>query len=126
MSIQNVNIGKLHALNGCLNCFFNVFFVKSSFRIYLRISALLNFGGNNDWLPLNFKVFEDLSKGSLALSFLIDFCSVEMIDSNFETLSDDIFVLLVSLRSGIDDFSKSDSGYFESWIAKIHVLHLWC
>ena len=83
-----------------------MFSVGRTRTVSFRIGSRVDFGGNDDVLARDLEVFEDFSEGLFTSTHIVDLCSVEIVDTVLEAARDDVFVLLVVFRFGVDSITE--------------------
>ena len=79
-----------------------MFSVGRSRTVSFGIGSRVDFGGNHDVLAGDLDIFEDLSEGLFTGAHIVDLGSVKIVDTVLEAARDDVFVLLVVFRFGVE------------------------
>ena len=83
-----------------------MFSVGRTRTVSFRIGSRVDFGGNDDVLAGDLEVFEDFSEGLFAGAHIVDLGRVEIVDTVLEAARDDVFVLLVVFRFGVEGVTE--------------------
>lgn len=114
MSVEDVNVVELQALQGLADALLDMLAVCAEGRVEPRVDCRSDLCSNHYIFSRHLEILENLAELNFGLTFFIDLSSVDAVDTILEGTSNNVLVFLIAFWLGVDHVANGDDRDLEA------------